>query len=869
MLKKFQLKNGLNVLLMESHKSPVVSVQMWVRTGSADEQKGEEGISHFIEHLVFKGTEKFKVGEIASIVEGAGGELNAYTSFDQTVFYVTISKEFAETGLDVISQMMGFPAFDATEIDNEREVVIEEIKRGQDSPGRVASQLLFSTAYKKHPYGIPVIGFDKNIRKVSKKTLVNYYQSRYVPKNMFLVVSGDFQSVDMKKQVTDYFSKFVPYKLRNVKRKTEPKQTQPRIKTQKVPFSENFCYLTWKIPKIDHKDIPALDLLSMVLGSGDTSRLVKKLRIDEAIVKSVGASSFTPKDNGLFLVSFDAPFENYPKALDVIHEEIIGVLNHPPSQEEINRAITQIESDQFYSMETVDGLSRQMGHYHFYMNDVQYFKKYLAQIYKIKPIDLQKVAKKYFAKASFVSTAISKEHSKDIEKLVKNWLIKFDSEMKKTKISISKQKAKSRKKIAWDPTKTIHKKTETIKKVLPNGMTILLRHSSETPVIAARAAFLGGVRAEGELLEGTSELFSRTWTSGTSKLTEEQISTQVEDMAAGLGAFAGRNTVGLSLEVLKPFESEAADLFSEVLTNSLWPSAIVDREKIIQKEQIKSKSENPTQIAVSLFMNEMFKNHPYQRDILGQLDQIQNIQQKHMSEYWNRIGNTQNLSLIVTGNFDTQVWEKQIDQISKNMKKGKKFDQSFPVQKLKSDKHIFQKIEREQSHIIVGYRGLTLTDEERYTLHIMESILSGQGGRLFIELRDKKSLAYSVSPIRMEGLDCGYFGGYIGCSPEKSATAIRMLKEQFQRLTEESVDAKELDRAQRYLIGRHDIDLQKARSIGSSILFDDIYGIDFNETFKASEKYRQINSAQIQKLAQKIFAQPSIVTLVGKEDVAS
>ena len=173
MLKKFQLKNGLNVLLMESHKSPVVSVQMWVRTGSADEQKGEEGISHFIEHLVFKGTEKFKVGEIASIVEGAGGELNAYTSFDQTVFYVTISKEFAETGLDVISQMMGFPAFDATEIDNEREVVIEEIKRGQDSPGRVASQLLFSTAYKKHPYGIPVIGYDKNIRKVSKKTLVN------------------------------------------------------------------------------------------------------------------------------------------------------------------------------------------------------------------------------------------------------------------------------------------------------------------------------------------------------------------------------------------------------------------------------------------------------------------------------------------------------------------------------------------------------------------------------------------------------------------------------------------------------------------------------------------------------------------------
>ena len=112
MNKKFQLKNGMTVLLVESHKSPVVSVQMWVKTGSADESPKEAGISHFIEHLVFKGTKKYGVGEIARTVEGSGGELNAYTSFDQTVFYVTISKAFSDVGLDVISEMMGFPQFD-------------------------------------------------------------------------------------------------------------------------------------------------------------------------------------------------------------------------------------------------------------------------------------------------------------------------------------------------------------------------------------------------------------------------------------------------------------------------------------------------------------------------------------------------------------------------------------------------------------------------------------------------------------------------------------------------------------------------------------------------------------------------------------
>src|SRR6202000_2290784 len=117
MFKKYQLKNGLKVLLVPSHKSPVLSIQMWVKTGSADEKKGEEGISHFIEHLVFKGSRNFKVGEMASAVEEAGGEINAYTSFDQTVFYVTLSKQFEDVGLKVIAEMMGFPSFDSTEID--------------------------------------------------------------------------------------------------------------------------------------------------------------------------------------------------------------------------------------------------------------------------------------------------------------------------------------------------------------------------------------------------------------------------------------------------------------------------------------------------------------------------------------------------------------------------------------------------------------------------------------------------------------------------------------------------------------------------------------------------------------------------------
>ncbi len=167
MLKKYQLKNGMKVIVKPSSKSPVVSLQVWVNTGSADEPPKWAGISHFIEHLVFKGTTHYGPGEIASVLEGCGGELNAYTSFDQTVFYVNLSKEFSSTGLNCLYEMMTQPLFDSKEVDAEREVVIEEIKRGLDSPHRQASQMLFSTCYPQHQYGRPVIGFEEIIRNVS------------------------------------------------------------------------------------------------------------------------------------------------------------------------------------------------------------------------------------------------------------------------------------------------------------------------------------------------------------------------------------------------------------------------------------------------------------------------------------------------------------------------------------------------------------------------------------------------------------------------------------------------------------------------------------------------------------------------------
>lgn len=865
MSKIFQLKNGLKVLLLESHKSPVVSVQMWVKTGSADEEKNQEGISHFIEHLVFKGTRKYQVGEIAAAVEGAGGELNAYTSFDQTVFYVTISKQFGDTALDVISEMMGFPTFDAQEVDNEREVVIEEIKRGQDSPGRRASQLLFSNVFKKSPYGIPVIGYEKIIRKVSVKKITEYYQSRYVPSNMFLVIAGDFESKEMRKKVQSYFGDFKPYKLKKVRRKKEPAQKNIRIKYEKTEFKQTVAYVNWRIPDVQHKDIPALEVMCSILGQGDSSRLVKKLRIDQPLTNSVGAFAYSMQDDGLLAVSVNVEKENLKESLHGMIPEIARMIEEPVSNEELQRAITNFASHEVYSLETVDNIARKAGSNQFYYDDPNYYQKYMKMVYSLTPADLQKVAKKYFKPDTFSVTMMSDMESVEAQKELKVFAKELNASLKKSKVKKSLIKFKPQK---FNVKASASGKTPPPQKILlKTGATLLIREQKETPYVAMKAAFMGGVRIESDSQPGVTEMFSRNWLSGTKKFSEEEINLRVEEMAAGIGAFGGRNSAGLGMDFLSPFTAKMQEIYTDAFLNPTFPEKVLDREKVIMKNQIKARNDNPAQICVMKFMSMIFKDHPYSRDLLGTEETVEKINVSALQSYYKKIAHAKNLTFSVVGDVNTKEWVQYLEDLTSHLPRGEKLAQNFKAPQITKDQKSFVHLNKEQTHLILGYQGLTLTDPERYTLEIIQSILSGQGGRLFVELRDKNSLAYSVSPMHMEGLECGYFGGYIGCSPEKTPKAIEMMKAEFSKLASQKISPEELLRAQRYLIGRHDIDLQRKSAVGNAMLFDDIYGLDYRKSLDVAPLYFAVTPEDILKLAQKIFARPSVLSIVGPQDI--
>ncbi len=864
MVESFKLNNKLKVLLVENHKAPVVTIQTWVKTGSADESESQEGLSHFIEHLLFKGTQKYEVGEIAKLIEGAGGELNAYTSFDQTVFYMTLSSQFVDLGLDAMSEMMGRPLFDSTEVDNEREVVIEEIKRSNDSPARKSSRLLFSTLYKNYPYSRPVIGYDHIIENTPVEEIKKLFYERYCPENMYLVIVGDFKSKEIKPKIKKHFSD-LGGRLKKVTRPKEIPQNEVSIALEKSNFKESYLNVAWKTLGATTDELIALDLLSYILSYGDNTRLVQALRLQKPLVNEIGASQFTPIGPGFFAISAYLDFENLLPTLEEIANELIALSLEEPSLDELKTVITQLESSEYYQ-ETMDSLARKYGQNEFMYNDPEYFKKYLAKMKKMRPAQISKMLKKYFSSENMTVTLVYPHEASSpksaISKWAKDYKEAFDM-LRPFSASSFIQEAKE------SPVVFRSKKTQaagTLKVVEhERGAKLYLQPLPNTHVVSARSGFLGGLRADPANKVGVSELLSKTWLAGTITKSESQLAEVLEKNAAHMSPFSGRNSFGVHLQMLNHVESHVSPLMEDVLLNSLFPKSEFEREKKILLNQIASLTDHPSSLAFAAFMKSLFGAHPYANETYGTLDSVGEVQAADIMGLTKELVTSQNFTMCVAGGFEEKVWIDAFESIVDKMEDGERFDSKFDHDNIQHDQKVFKVLDKEQSHIVYGFKGLSMYDERRYPLTVMQAILSGQGGRLFMNLRDKASLAYSVSPIRLDGIETGYFGAYIGCSPNKGAKAIEMMQAEFDQLASEKVSEIELERAKQNIIGKHDIGTQRTSSVSSLILFDEIYGIRHKTPSEFAELIRTVTRDDILRLAEFLFSQHCVKTVVGPE----
>lgn len=844
-VQKFTLSNGLSVLCIPTKQAPVVALQAWIRFGAADETDEIAGLAHLFEHLLFKGTNRRAVGQIAKEIESLGGDVNAYTSYDQTVMHLTVGSQHLRQGLDILSDAILDSVVDANELEKEKKVILEEISRRNDMPGSVASDLLHKTIFNGHPYSRPVIGYANVVANMPREKIIELYRKYYNAQNMFLVISGDVDPQNANVICEDLFGP-----LGKGQRCPSRPQLNP-LKAQTTEFISNpyphpITHLTWRGPKLNDPSVAALDAFSLIVGNGESSRLHKKLVLEKKWLQSIGTGVWSPKDIGCFDLGMrgNADFsKRFHDCLKVIQDE----MTKPVTDKELEVAKANLISDNVYSKETVDGLAQKFGYFEVIAGDYKEDALYTERVQELSTKDVEN-ARDSWLTTEWAITGITPPKMK-IPKASKN-LWSSDSISKNQKLTSAPMKQY----------KSDH--SCGVEEFQFGNLKVVVRTLKHLPIFSLRLASLGGARIEPSGKSGIGRLWEHSILSGHKGLDEKlwtrsRINEFIDASTASLGCFHGRNSQGFNIDGLsKDFEN----LFELVLgmrTNPLFTEDDVKIEKQLHLAEIKSAASSPTSVLNQIFRETMYgAKHPYGKSALGQSATVKKLSSQDLKKYNLTLQKTPSVLCIVGDITAERVYRFLSDHISEKFFPiaHKNKIQKISPQHPKKELTVRETMDKEQVHILRGYPTCDFTNKDRWGLLGLSAVLSGQGGRLFLELRDKLSLCYSVSPTHLEAIDGGHFGVYIGTTPEKVQTALEAIDKELEKVALHGVTENEWNVAKTYYAGNHIIDQQKLSSQCMSMALEELYGFGWNSYFKFDEFLEAITTEDIKRVAKKYLS---------------
>jgi zinc protease len=393
------LDNGLRILVLEDHRSPIATIQAWYKVGARNEIPGATGLAHFLEHMMFKGTPTYGKGRFSQLVEENGGQDNAFTSHDVTSYYVNIAADRMDLILGIEADRMRNLLLDAKEIDSERQVVAEERRtRTEDDPDGYLSEEFLAAAYKAHPYGWPVIGWMSDIQRINPGELRAFYDRYYLPNNALLVVAGDVDTRRVLARARETFGKIrrgpAPPPMNSVE---PPQLGERRVQVSKSDARVPIVYIGFHVPNYASKDAPALELLSTILQEGRASRLYRRLVYEQRVALNVGGDyAYLSHDPNLFWFSgTPLPGRTSGELEQAIMDEIERVKNEPVPDEELERAKNQIEAAFVWRQDSIYSRAASLARFEL-IGSWRNSETFVPLIRQVTAADLQRVARTYF-----------------------------------------------------------------------------------------------------------------------------------------------------------------------------------------------------------------------------------------------------------------------------------------------------------------------------------------------------------------------------------------------------------------------------------------------------------------------------------------
>ncbi len=853
---KIVLPNGLTALVQEDHTAPVAAIVTYVNAGYFDERDEDAGIAHVLEHMYFKGTPSRGVGEIAKQTKAAGGELNAHTIYDNTAYYAVLPASALESGLRIQFDAYANSLIDPSELAKELEVIIEEAKRKADNSSAVSTESLFELLHDKHRIRRWRIGREPGLRALTSERLHSFYRKYYRPSNTVLSVAGDVDPSAVFRLVESLYGKLPAGDVERDRGPAEPERTGFRYRELSGDVGQSQLLIGWRTADALHPDTPKLDVTASILAEGRASRLYRSVR-ERSLAVFVSAGNHTPTELGVFVIHAEANPETSREAMATIWSEVKRLQSGDILESEMQRVRSMFEAHWSRRLETAQGRAMYLAEWEsmgrWTLGD-EYRERFLA----VTAEDVASVAARYLSPDRAAALVYRSASAPVFAANADEMLRIFEGNVQPFEAAAPSPS------IAHAPGGEIRLESEV------NGISVF-RSASGVPILAQRkpgspiayiaAHAIGGATADSASGAGLTLLAARTMLKGTSSLSAGEIAQATESLGAGLGATAGAESFGWSVSVPLPSFEKAAVLLGDVMLNPSFTDEALETERRAALSNLALIRDDMMRYPMRMLTASAFEGHPYGIPASGTEESLSAISSADAREWHARNVLRSPMAIGVVADLEPAECARIIAGVLGGISVRSPDDISPPVWS-GTARAVSESREKAQTALALAFPGPSRADDSRWAAHLLGTIASGLGGRFFEELRDKRSLAYTVHLSARDMRLGGMFISYIATSPEKEVEARAALLHEFQRLRDSAVTDEELQRAKDYVVGSHAID-QESGSVRLGEMLDAwLFGKGLHELAEFERKVRGVTAAEIQQLALECFDVDRLVEAV-------
>jgi len=828
------LSNGFKFILKKDPLAGLVALELWVGAGSADENPGQEGIAHVVEHTLFRGSSADGQTKFAGRIESLGARLNAFTARDQTVFHFVLPAHQLNHGLKLLAQLVQLPSPEQARPSKEIQVVLHEWKQGQDNPASRALVSLFKQVYGDHPYGRPVLGTPETLKQLSWDDINQFYNSWYVANNMTLVVAGNFSPDAAKREIEGLFSAIRHGPLPPQNRPPLTVQLRPRLNLIKASVDQGRLALGFPIPPgADPQNLP-LDLLAFILGSGESSRLARRVKIEQGLVHSASAYTSKRKGPGIFVVRAETEPGKTLAALRAILSEVYRLREQPVEPSELTRALANFHRFFVESKETVQKHARQLGRFQRRYGTPDYEASYLNGLRVISSDALRGAAQQFL----------------QTDKLSLSLVIPRASHLPLDDLGLEQISLQAEKKFGAPASPA---QDRIVKASLEKGLRIVIQENTRLPLVSIHATATGGIGAENAQNNGIHNFIVSMLTKGTARITALKLAHEVEQIAGTMSGSISHSTVSFSATFPEQELGQGIELFLDALFHSSFPEESLEKTRAEILRRIKNDEERLRAKVTRLFYQALFAVHPYRLSQLGRREVISAISRQELLDRYRQVFAPDRTVVAIVGRVNGEKLLLQLRERLISLKR-QGFQPPSPEKESSPEKKRIQKqtVQTHQSHLVIGFMGPSQMEPEYFSMKAAEVILSHIGGRLFRSLRDEKGLAYAIRAFTLDNPVQGAFAVYAATDPNRVDETREGILSELRKLQEAEVSSEELDRAKNYLLGSFEIRRQTNRAIASDLALKELFG-----SIADPETYRQgihsVTAAHVQSFARKFL----------------